>query len=66
MAKINIKSPQNTFTGNKTTSTGEFNGEPGYQKRTPSPNAVPEKTYEKQQPQPLTSIKTPGEKSTKM
>lgn len=25
---------------------GTYNGEPGYPPRTPSPNAVPEKTYE--------------------
>jgi hypothetical protein len=29
---------------------GVYNGEPGYEKRTSSPNAVPEKTYEEQRP----------------
>lgn len=60
---INIKSP---VEGNKgkdpkaKSGGGVFNGEEGYQKRTPSPNAVPERTYEGDMPKGNLSIKSPA------
>lgn len=43
-------------------SSGEYNGEPGnqYQKRTPSPNACAEKTYDGAKPKGNLDIKTPS------
>lgn len=40
---------------------GQYNGEKGYQKRTPSPNAMPEKTYDGAVPSKgKVNVKTPA------
>lgn len=60
---INIKSPAgNLGKGtNSPTKGGEFNGEPGYQKRTSTPNGPKERTYESERPTGTgLGIKTPS------
>ena len=60
---ITIKSPSD-FPGNgpgtKPTGGGVMNGVDGYQKRTPSPNGVPEKIFNKAMPKSNLDIKTPA------
>ena len=67
---ITIKSPSSDIAGKPKSSNrggpGQYDGLPGYQKRTPSPNAVPEKLIDGADPKPLSNIRTPGEKSTKL
>lgn len=62
---INIKSPAVDVLGkgknpSSKGSSGEYNGEPGYQKRTSTPNGPPEKTYDGVKPSGSVSIKSPG------
>lgn len=66
---ISIKSPAGDVIPAKGAgkgATGTFDGEPGYQKRTPSPNAMPEKTYDAPRHAVPVGIKTPGETSKKL
>lgn len=70
MAKNVIKSPAEDIVGakpaGKATRGGVFNGEePGYQKRTPSKNAMPERTYDAPYPKGNLSVKTPADRAGK-
>jgi hypothetical protein len=66
-----IKSPAGDVLGNghnpfsKPGGGGEFNGEPGYQKRTPSSNGVPELTHDGTAFEKMKGIKTPGSDASK-
>lgn len=61
MAKISIKSPQeDSLHKESSKSSGTYNGVPGYQKRTSSPNAKDEKTFDGTPPKNNLDIKTPA------
>src|SRR4051812_10780179 len=62
---VNIKSPSSDIagTGNggkPTDKGGEFNGEPGYQKRTPGAGGPDQRTYDSVKPKGGLDVKTPA------
>lgn len=60
---INVKTPSSDIAGKGSTKPsggGEFDGEPGYKKRTSTPNGPKERTYDGAKPSGSVSIKSPG------
>ena len=64
---LTIKTPSSNIAGKGSTKPsggGIFDGEPGYQKRTPGHGGPPEKTYDREKPSGSPSLKTPSGPAT--